>query len=128
MLIRAPIGGRSAAAALGSFDRRLRRFLPPTGVREIVGRRGLTAFKPERHQISVLFVDIEGYTRLAEQMLPERLVAMTEVILTRLTHCVYDTAGTLGKNIGEYMIAFWRAPCRQAGHAGRALDCARAEY
>jgi len=126
MLIQAPIEWMSSQAAIRSFERRFSRYLPPTVVREIVRRHGLTAFKPERHQISVLFVDIEGFTRLAEQMLPERLVAMTEVILTRLTHCVYDTAGTLDKYIGDSLMAFWGAPLEQADHADRALDCARA--
>ena len=126
MLIQAPIEWISSQAAIRSFERRFGRYLPPTVLREIVRRHGLTAFKPERRLISVLFVDIEGYTRLAEQMLPERLVAMTEVILTRLTHCVYDTVGTLDKYIGDSLMAFWGAPLEQADHADRALDCARA--
>jgi adenylate cyclase len=126
LLVQAPIEWISSQAAIRSFERRFSRYLPPTVLREIVRRRGLTAFKPERRQISVLFVDIEGYTRLAEQMPPERLVAITEVILTRLTWCVYDTAGTLDKYMGDALMAFWGAPLEQKDHADRALDCARA--
>jgi adenylate cyclase len=126
MLIQAPFEWIFSQAAIRSFERRFSRYLPPTVLREIVRRHGFSAFKPERREISVLFVDIEGYTRLAEQMPPERLVAMTEVILTRLTHCVYETAGTLDKYIGDSLMAFWGAPLTQADHADRALDCARA--
>jgi adenylate cyclase len=125
LLVQAPIEWISSQAAMRSFERRFNRYLPPTVLREIVQRRGLTAFKPERRQISVLFVDIEGYTRLAEQMSPERLVTMTEIILTCLTRCVYDTEGTLDKYMGDALMAFWGAPLEQKDHADRALDCAR---
>jgi adenylate cyclase len=126
LLVQAPFEWISSQASIRSFERRFSRYLPPTVLREIVRRRGLSAFKPERRQISVLFVDIEGYTQIAEQVSPERLVAMTEVILTRLTRCVYDTEGTLDKYMGDALMAFWGAPLEQEDHADRALDCARA--
>jgi len=126
LLLQAPIEWISSQAEIRMFERRFSRYLPPTVLREIIRHHGLTAFKPERRQITVLFVDIEDYTRLAEQMSPERLVAMTEVILTRLTRCVYDTVGTLDKYMGDALMAFWGAPLEQQDHADRALDCARA--
>jgi len=126
LLLQAPLEWISSQAEIRMFERRFSRYLPPTVLREIIRHHGLTAFKPERRQITVLFVDIEDYTRLAEQMPPERLVAMTEVILTRLTRCVYDTVGTLDKYMGDALMAFWGAPLEQQDHADRALDCARA--
>jgi adenylate cyclase len=124
--IQAPVEWISSQATIRSFEQRFSRYLPPTVLREIVRRHGLTAFKPERRHISVLFVDIEGYTRLAEQMTPEQLVAMTELVLTRLTRCVHDTQGTLDKYIGDAIMAFWGAPLEQSDHADRAMDCALA--
>ncbi|WP_245254460.1 CHASE2 domain-containing protein [Paraburkholderia sp. LEh10] len=124
IVIQAPVEWISSQATIRSFEQRFSRYLPPTVLREIVRRHGLTAFKPERRRISVLFVDIEGYTRLAEQMTPEQLVAMTELVLTRLTRCVHDTQGTLDKYIGDAIMAFWGAPLEQHDHADRAMDCA----
>ncbi|WP_152758204.1 CHASE2 domain-containing protein [Paraburkholderia franconis] len=126
IIVQAPVEWISSQATLRSFEQRFSRYLPPTVVREIVRRHGLTAFQPERRHISVLFVDIEGYTRLAEQMTPEQLVAMTELVLTRLTCCVRDTEGTLDKYIGDAIMAFWGAPLEQADHPDRAMDCALA--
>lgn len=126
LLVQAPAEWIGSQAAMRSFERRFSRYLPPTVLREIMRRRGLATFSPERRKISVLFIDIEGYTRLAEQMSPERLAAMTEVIFTSLTHCVYDTEGTLDKYMGDALMAFWGAPLEQQDHADRALDCARA--
>ncbi|MFM0142915.1 CHASE2 domain-containing protein [Paraburkholderia sp. RL18-085-BIA-A] len=126
LLVQAPVEWISSQAAIRSFERRFSRYLPPTVLREIIRQRGLTTFKPERRQISVLFVDIEGYTRLAEQMPPEQLATMTDVILTRLTDCVHQTHGTLDKYMGDALMAFWGAPLAQSDHADRALDCAMA--
>lgn len=126
LLIQAPIEWIYSLAAIRSFERRFSRYLPPTVLREIIRKRELDTFKPERRQISVLFVDIEGYTRLAEQLPPEQIVAMTDVILTRLTDCVHHTEGTLDKYMGDALMAFWGAPLAQPDHADRALDCALA--
>jgi adenylate cyclase len=126
LLVQAPIEWISSQAAIRSFERRFSRYLPPTVLREIIRQRGLATFKPERRQISVLFVDIEGFTRLAEQMPPEQLATMTDVILTRLTDCVHRTHGTLDKYMGDALMAFWGAPLAQSDHADRALDCALA--
>lgn len=125
LLVQAPIEWIWSQAAMRSFERRFSHYLPPAVLHQIVRHHGLSVIKPERRLISVLFVDIEGYTRLAEQIPPERLVAMTETILTRLTRCVYDTEGTLDKYMGDALMAFWGAPLEQKDHADRALDCAR---
>ncbi|MBB5401764.1 CHASE2 domain-containing protein [Paraburkholderia youngii] len=126
LLVQAPVEWIYSQAAMRSFERRFSHYLPPTVLREIIRERGHATFRPERRQISVLFVDIEGYTRLAEQMPPEHLLAMTEVVLTRLTGCVHDTEGTLDKYMGDALMAFWGAPLAQSDHADRALDCASA--
>jgi len=126
LFVQAPVEWIFSQAAIRSFERRFSRYLPPTVLREIIRQRGLSTFIPERRQISVLFVDIEGYTRLAEQMPPEQLAAMTDLILSRLTDCVYRSEGTLDKYMGDALMAFWGAPLTQPDHADRALDCALA--
>ncbi|REE22605.1 adenylate cyclase [Paraburkholderia sp. BL27I4N3] len=126
MFVQAPIEWIFSQAAIRSFERRFSHYLPPTVLREIIRQRGLATFKPERRQISVLFVDIEGFTRLAEQMPPEELAAMTDVILSTLTDCVLKSQGTLDKYMGDALMAFWGAPLAQPDHADRALDCALA--
>jgi adenylate cyclase len=126
LLVQAPIEWICSQAAVRSFEQRFSRYLPPVVLKEIVRSRRFTLLDPERRHISVLFVDIEGYTRLAEQMTPEQLVAVTEIILTCLTGCVRDTEGTLDKYMGDALMAFWGAPLAQPDHADRALECAQA--
>ncbi|CAG9261050.1 CHASE2 domain-containing protein [Paraburkholderia unamae] len=126
VFVQAPLEWIASLVAMRAFERRFSQYLPQSVLRHIMRRADQNALKPQRRQITVLFADIEGYTMLAEQMPPEQLVAMTEVVLTRLTQCVYDTEGTLDKYMGDALMAFWGAPLEQPDHARRALDCAQA--
>ena len=126
VFVQAPLEWIASIVAMRAFERRFSQYLPQSVLRHIIWRSDHHALKPQRRQITVLFADIEGYTMLAEQMPPEQLVAMTEVVLTRLTQCVYDTEGTLDKYMGDALMAFWGAPLAQPDHARRALDCAQA--
>nr|WP_274389439.1 adenylate/guanylate cyclase domain-containing protein [Paraburkholderia tagetis] len=126
VFVQAPLEWIASLVAMRAFERRFSQYLPQSVLSHIMRRSDQDALKPQRRQITVLFADIEGYTMLAEQMPPEQLVAMTEVVLTRLTQCVYDTEGTLDKYMGDALMAFWGAPLEQPDHARRALDCAQA--
>lgn len=126
VFVQAPLEWIASLVAMRAFERRFSQYLPQSVLRHIMRRSDHDALKPQRRQITVLFADIEGYTMLAEQMPPEQLVAMTEIVLTRLTQCVYDTEGTLDKYMGDALMAFWGAPLEQPDHARRALDCAQA--
>ncbi|HKR43983.1 MAG TPA: adenylate/guanylate cyclase domain-containing protein [Paraburkholderia sp.] len=126
VFVQAPLEWTASLFAMRAFERRFSQYLPQSVLRHIMRRSDHDALKPQRRHITVLFADIEGYTMLAEQIPPERLVAMTEVVLTRLTQCVYDTQGTLDKYMGDALMAFWGAPLAQPDHAHRALECAQA--
>lgn len=126
VFVQAPLEWIASLVAMRAFERRFSQYLPQSVLRHIMRRADQDALKPQRREITVLFADIEGYTMLAEQMPPEQLVAMTEIVLTRLTQCVYDTEGTLDKYMGDALMAFWGAPLDQPDHARRALDCAQA--
>jgi adenylate cyclase len=126
VFVQSPLEWIASVVAMRAFERRFSQYLPQSVLRHIMRRADQDALKPQRRQITVLFADIEGYTMLAEQMPPEQLVAMTEIVLTRLTQCVYETEGTLDKYMGDALMAFWGAPLEQPDHARRALDCAQA--
>ncbi len=125
LLILAPIEWIAAQSRARAFEQRFQSYLSPAVLRELLADGKLAVFEPRRRQITVLFVDIVGYTTLAEDMEPETLVKLTDVILTRLTEHVYATEGTLDKYIGDALMAFWGAPVDMPDHADRAVACAR---
>lgn len=126
LFVQAPFEWITAQAQARAFGLRFGRYLPPEVLRQILERGDEAAFEPRRHLISVLFVDIAGYTTMAESLEPEELLALTDRILSRLTEHVHAFGGTLDKYIGDAVMAFWGAPLTVPDHADRALSCARA--
>ncbi|MGE4503356.1 MAG: CHASE2 domain-containing protein [Thiomicrospira sp.] len=80
--------------------------------------------EPTIKEITVLFADIEGYTRMAKNYTPQQTAAITKDVLTLITEAVYANQGTLDKYLGDAVMAFWNAPLTQQYHAQKALDAA----
>lgn len=80
--------------------------------------------EPQLRTITVLFADIEGFTKMAERMETTELAKLTVEVLTILTEAVHSTDGTLDKYIGDAVMAFWNAPLAQPDHAQLAVKSA----
>lgn len=78
----------------------------------------------ERKTLSILFSDLEGFSRLAERMEPEPLTALLNDYLTDMSNIILDEGGTLDKYLGDGIVAFWNAPLDQSDHAARACRAA----
>ncbi|WP_119167133.1 adenylate/guanylate cyclase domain-containing protein [Algihabitans albus] len=86
---------------------------------------GPSATHSEERQITVLFTDISGFTKLAERRSPEELATLLNEHFALLGTCVEAESGTVDKYIGDSLMAFWGAPESQPDHAARALRAAR---
>ncbi|HLJ68193.1 MAG TPA: adenylate/guanylate cyclase domain-containing protein [Chloroflexota bacterium] len=83
------------------------------------------ALRGIRRPISVLFVDIRGFTSMSEHMAPERVVATLDVYLEQLSRCVDELNGAVDKYVGDELMALWNAlPYPQEDHALCAVRCA----
>ena len=71
-------------------------------------------------EITAYFSDIQGFSRFAELMPPERLVELMNEYLTACTDVVTEEGGTLDKYIGDAVVAMFGAPIAQRDHAYRA--------
>ncbi|MCK9397578.1 MAG: response regulator [Methylobacter sp.] len=78
----------------------------------------------ERKTLSILFSDLEGFSRLAERMEPEPLTALLNDYLTDMSNIILDEGGTLDKYQGDGIVAFWNAPLDQPDHAASACRAA----
>lgn len=78
----------------------------------------------ERKTLSILFSDLEGFSRLAERMEPEPLTALLNDYLTDMSNIILDEGGTLDKYQGDGIVAFWNAPLDQHDHAASACRAA----
>lgn len=82
--------------------------------------------KAQRHNISVMFADIRGFTPLAEQLPPEQLAQLLNIVMDYLAQRIQQHQGLLDKFIGDAVMAFWGAPQASSRHADDALACALA--
>jgi adenylate cyclase len=81
------------------------------------------ALKPTRRPISILFVDVRGFTAMSEQMEPEDVVDALDVYLEELTASVQRFDGTVNKYVGDELVAVWNAPMSQENHAMLSVMC-----
>jgi adenylate cyclase len=78
----------------------------------------------QTRDISVLFCDIRGFTKISEAMDPQILSEYLNEYLTGMTEVIHQANGTVDKYIGDAVMAFWGAPIDDASHAAHAVDAA----
>ncbi len=99
-------------------------YVNPTIVDELVADPGKLRLGGERKELTVLFSDIENFTRISEKISPEYLVQVLNEYLNVMTAIIFAHQGTLDKYEGDAILAFWGAPIPQGDHAVRACRAA----
>ncbi|MFP5353505.1 MAG: adenylate/guanylate cyclase domain-containing protein, partial [Actinomycetota bacterium] len=78
----------------------------------------------ERRHVSVLFVDLAGFTSLAERMDPEDVRRVQSRYFEVARSVVASHGGTIEKFIGDAVMAVWGAPTAHEDDAERAVRAA----
>lgn len=81
-----------------------------------------------RRDITVLFVDIRGFTPLSEAAQPEEVVSILNDYLTLCAKAIFEYGGTLDKYIGDAAMALYNAPLDLDNHQLRAVQTAWAMH
>ena len=74
--------------------------------------------------LSVVFVDVRGYTSLSERLDPIELVERLNRFYKLAGQVIFDLDGTLDKMVGDEVMAFFGAPFRAQDHPQRAVRAA----
>lgn len=80
----------------------------------------------DEREVTTMFADVQGFTRLAEQLDPQKTVGILNEYFTDISHFVLEHRGTLDKYIGDAVMAFWGAPLDDPDHALNACTAALA--
>ena len=101
----------------------LSRYFSPNIV-ELLAARDEPLGAGRREIVAVLFADIVGFTRIAEIMSPEDVLALLREFQTRMTEQIFASAGTVEQYVGDGIVAVFGVPAASSNDAANALNCA----
>ena len=110
--------GRALVSRFGEY-------VAPELVAEMAENPAAYSMEGASRELSVMFVDVRGFTTIAESLSPQELREYINRYLTAMSEEIRDRhRGTLDKYIGDAVMAFWGAPLACADHAARAVATA----
>lgn len=102
------------------------RYVAPAVVERLLADPAQVALGGRLQEVTVLFSDLEGFTRLSEQTAPEQLLAVLNAYHTMQVGVIRAWGGTVDKFVGDGLIALYNTPLAQADHGLLAVQTALA--
>ena len=123
------IGQRTRRLLLESINQtyraaKLSRYFSPNLAERLAASPDEHLLRGGRQRVAVLFVDIRGFTALAEAMDPKELGIFLSEFRGRLSAPIFSHDGTVDKFIGDAIMAVFGTPITHADDARRAIVCA----
>jgi class 3 adenylate cyclase len=116
-----------ARAAAESGRRRMQRifgkYVPSHVVQELARNEGHLG--AQMRDATLLYVDVEGFTALAEGMPPENILSVLNELFSATATVVAGRGGLVVNYIGDAFIASFNAPLPAANHAAQGVNAAR---
>lgn len=92
------------------------RFVSPDVVKEILNGGASVELGGTEKVVSILFVDIRGFTAFSEANPPEKVVSMVNRYLSLTSEAIQANGGTIDKYIGDATMAVFNAPLDLPDH------------
>ena len=105
---------------------RLKRFFPPQLAELIVSGDAEDPLKTHRCDLTVVFLDLRGFTAFAETAEPEEVMSVLHEYHAEMGKLINDYEGTLEHFAGDGMMIFFNDPVPVANPAERAVRMALA--
>ncbi len=99
-------------------------YVPPELVDEMVKDPDSYSMKAANKELTVMFCDMRGFTKMSETMGPTQLQELLNSVFSRLTDLIRANRGTIDKYMGDCVMAFWGAPVDTPNHAGLSVKTA----
>jgi len=125
-VLAAAVGAGLARQAMEAQSSRrlvqLEQFLSPELARQI--ERDPTMLEGREREVSVLFSDVRGFSRISERIGPRETIRLAGDIMERLTRHIRDFDGVIVDYVGDGLLAMWNAPDDDPDHAQLACRAA----
>jgi len=103
---------------------RLKRFFSPQLAELIVAGGTEDPLKTHRREVTVVFLDLRGFTTFAEQVEPEEVMSVLRDYHAEMGKLILEHEGTLERFTGDGMMIFFNDPVPVPNPAERALRMA----
>jgi adenylate cyclase len=113
---------RARAHIHHAFDR----YLSPEMVQRIAADPSQLELGGEERDMSVMFCDIRGFSRMSEKLTPRQVIAFLKDFLTPTSDILVAHKATIDKFIGDAILAFWNAPLDDPDHPRNAATASLA--
>jgi adenylate cyclase len=119
---------RRVAEQVAELDRvgRLKRFFSPQLAEAILAGGAADPLKPHRREISVVFLDLRGFTAFAEMAEPEEVTEVLGAYHAEVGRLIVEHEGTLERFTGDGMMIFFNDPVEVQNPEERAIRMAEA--
>ncbi len=118
------LGSRSARKQREFIKSAFSRYVSPKIVDHLIRHPEALSLRGDRHDMTFLFTDVEGFTTMAESIEAEALGPLMNAYFEGLCSTILRYEGTVDKFIGDAIFAIFNAPAAQPDHAERAIRCA----
>lgn len=95
--------GRTRQQLLSTY----RRHLPDKVVRELMESPAEELGQNERRIVTVMFTDIEGFSRMGEELPPDQIINILNEYLSAMTEIIFANNGSLDKYMGDGIMAVY---------------------
>jgi adenylate cyclase len=104
---------------------RLKRYLSPQ-IAETILREDENLFKSHRREITVVFLDLRGFTSFSDSAEPEEVMEVLRSYHAAMGKLIFDFDGTLERFAGDGIMVFFNDPIPCADHTEKAVRMALA--
>ncbi len=104
--------------------RMFEKYVHPNVVKQLMQNPLAVNLGGETKEISVVFADIRGYTRLNESMQPKEVMELINAYFQIMCDAIWEEEGTLTAFMGDALMAIFNAPLSQDEHALHAVRAA----
>ena len=103
---------------------RLKRYLAPQVAETILKSEDDNPFKSHRREITVVFLDLRGFSAFSDSAEPEEVMELLRSYHAEMGRLIFKFAGTLERFAGDGMMVFFNDPIPCEDHTEKAVRMA----